>query len=118
MLSAKSLFLASALLAGVADAQTGCYTPYVSGMSYSASDYVSATTTCTEEVSCTVGTSGCGSDGTKTVTSSETYNYQCVDGPAAAFCSQSGYAPGGSCDGTSYWSVAWTRESTTCSVSF
>jgi len=115
MFKVKSIALAAALAgnAGYA-AAAGCYPAYVAGGSYASGDWVSATTTKTEieRESCTVGTTGCSSSGYKTVTTTttETYNYQCVDNPNSAFCSNGSYAPNGN-----NGSIAWIKQGAKCS---
>ena len=109
-----SIVLAATLACSAAAA--GCYTAYVVGGSYAASAVVSAPTSIetTAQVDCVSGTSGCPNTGTKTVTTttSVTHNYACVTNANSAFCGQSAYAPG-----SSYSGLAWTKESTPCTVS-
>jgi len=98
--------------AGVANA-TGCYATYNGGSFFSGS-MVSATTTTetTSPESCTpAGVGTCPSTGFRTVTTrtSKTYNYTCKTGAAAAWCSQSAFAPNGI-----YSGQAWDRESAEC----
>ena len=93
----------------------GCYPPYTQGMAYSISDWVSASTTTTTDVSyvaCPPGQGNCPLNGWRQeggVSTSATYNYQCH---SDIWCSNSGYAPG-----SVYSNVAWTKEMVVCSVS-
>ena len=116
MLNIPSIMLAGLLApATVSVLAVGCYPAYSPDSTYSAGDWVSATTTTslTMPESCTVGSAGCSASGFKIVTSEkmETHNYQCVQGPNSAFCGQSSYTPGGQYSGT-----AWT-EGGLCLVS-
>lgn len=81
----------------------GCFPVYSSGTSYSAGQSVSATTTTTETTTDSQGV-------TTTTTTTGTHNYECVSGPASAFCSQSGFAPGGD-----HFDTAWIKETAECS---
>ena len=93
----------------------GCYPPYTQGKAYSISDWVSASTTTTTDVSyvaCPPGQGNCPLNGWRQeggVSTSATYNYQCH---SDIWCSNSGYAPG-----SVYSNVAWTKEMVVCSVS-
>jgi len=111
MIQIRSIVLTTALL-GHASAQ-GCHPAYVTGVSYSAGDMVSATTTAesTSIESCTPGTELCPSSGfrTTTTTTSETHNYECKSEPSSQFCSQSVFAPNGIFSGQ-----AWIKESAEC----
>ena len=93
----------------------GCYPPYTQGKAYSISDWVSASTTTTTDVSyvaCPPGQGNCPLNGWRQeggITTSATHNYQCH---SDIWCSNSGYAPG-----SVYSNVAWTKEMVVCSVS-
>ena len=93
----------------------GCYPPYTQGKAYSISDWVSASTTTTTDVSyvaCPPGQGNCPLNGWRQeggITTSATHNYQCH---SDIWCSNSGYARG-----SVYSNVAWTKEMVACSVS-
>ena len=118
MIRVTSIALTFALYGYAADA-AGCHPTYSSSTTYDAGDWVSASTTVETTTTCTCGTSGCPTSPgqttgcASTTSTTEVHNYQCVSGPASAFCAQSGFAPGGE-----FSSTAWTKESAVCTVRF
>jgi len=109
-----SIALGSTLLSYAAAA---CNPAYVSGSTYAVGDGVSASITTTTAVvyspCSTPGVGSCTAAGfilTGGVSNTATYNYVCS---SEYWCSNSGYAPGGT-----YSDLAWTQDSTACTVSF
>ena len=93
----------------------GCYPTYSSGSKYSIGAWVSASVTTTTPITYTScsppGSGSCPASGYKQeggVTTTEKFNFQCI---SEYWCSQSGFAPGGT-----YSSTAWNKESTACTV--
>lgn len=82
----------------------GCYPQWVSGGNYVAGVWVSDTESTETTTSCTTGTTGC-VNGSKTVTTTKKYNFQCKSGAASGWCSQSGYQPTGI-----YGGSAWDKS--------
>lgn len=108
MINIQSLALTAALF-GYTNA-IGCYPQWVSGGNYVAGVWVSDTESTETTTSCTTGTTGC-VNGSKTVTTTKKYNFQCKSGAASGWCSQSGYQPTGI-----YGGSAWDK-SAECDVS-
>ena len=109
---AKFQSIVLSLYLGYASA-AGCYSAYSSGATYSKGSAVSqvvTTTTpitytpCTVSATCTTGWIQTGG-----VATSTTYNYVCS---SDVWCSVPGYQPGGT-----YSNLAWTQDSTACTVS-
>ena len=94
----------------------GCYPSYSAGTKYSVGSWVSTSITTTTPITYTecspAGSGSCPATGYKQeggVSTTANYNFQCISND---WCSQSGFAPGGT-----YSSTAWTQESTACTVS-
>lgn len=121
MFKVRSIALAAALFglhsahAAATAAAIGCYATYSPGGSYTKDSYASATFMEVTEIitmPCTVGTSGCGSNGFKTEggkTVSKKYNVECI---SDVWCNSRGYGPGNS----QYWVHVW-KQLSECSVS-
>ena len=83
---------------------TGCYPAHREGFSYTEGSLVSSTKAITSTESCSNANDGGCINGQRTISTTQTFNYQCVTGANSVFCSMEGYDPAGV-----HGSIAWNE---------
>ncbi len=89
--------------AGIRRIATGCYPAHREGSDYTEDSLVSSIKTITSTESCSDATLDC-INGQRTISTPQTFNYQCVKGANSAFCSMLGFEPAGV-----HGSIAWNE---------
>ena len=109
-----SIALGASLMGSASAA--GCNAAYSAGSTYVVGDLVSTSVTTTTPVTYTPcsepGVGTCTANGfvlSGGVTTTESFNYECN---SEYWCSNAGFAPGGP-----YSDLAWTKDSSACTVS-